>query len=164
MSSSNCCFLTYIQISEEADQMVWYSHPLKDFPQFVVIHTVKGFGIVNKAEVDVFLECCFFNDPAISISSDNLLKQYQQYNPTIQSLSEYKRAQNISQHILWASLFAQMVKNPPAMQGTCVWSLGWEDLLEQGKGYPLQYSGLENSMDCLVHGVSKSQTCLRYFH
>ena len=45
--------------------MVWYSHPLKNFPQFVVIHTVKGFGIVNKAEIDVFLELsCFFDDPA----------------------------------------------------------------------------------------------------
>ena len=45
--------------------MVWYSHLLKNFPQFVVIHTVKGFGIVNKAEIDVFLELsCFFNDPA----------------------------------------------------------------------------------------------------
>ena len=44
--------------------MVWYSHLLKNFPQFVVIYTVKGFGIVNKAEVDVFLELsCFFNDP-----------------------------------------------------------------------------------------------------
>ena len=45
--------------------MVWYSHLLKNFPQFVVIYTVKGFGIVNKAEVDVFLELsCFFDDPA----------------------------------------------------------------------------------------------------
>ena len=45
--------------------MVWYSHLLKNFPQFVVIHIVKGFGIVNKAEVDVFLELsCFFDDPA----------------------------------------------------------------------------------------------------
>ena len=44
--------------------MVWYSHLLKNFPQFLVIHTVKGFGIVNKAEVDVFLELCsFFDDP-----------------------------------------------------------------------------------------------------
>ena len=44
--------------------MVWYSHHFKNFPQFVVIHTVKGFGIVNKAEIDVFLELsCFFNDP-----------------------------------------------------------------------------------------------------
>ena len=45
--------------------MVWYSHLFKNFPQFIVIHTVKGFGIVNKAEVDVFLELfCFFDDPA----------------------------------------------------------------------------------------------------
>ena len=45
--------------------MVWYSHLLKNFPQFVVIHTVKGFGIVNKAELDVFLKLsCFFDDPA----------------------------------------------------------------------------------------------------
>ena len=64
MSSSNCCFLTCIQISQEAGQVVWYSYLFKNFPQFVVIHTVKGFGIVNKAEVDVFLELsCFFNDP-----------------------------------------------------------------------------------------------------
>ena len=45
--------------------MVWYSHLLKNFPQFIVIHTVKGFGIVNKAEINVFLELsCFFHDPA----------------------------------------------------------------------------------------------------
>ena len=64
MSSSNCCFLTCIQFSQEAGQLVWYSHLLKNFPQFIVIHTVKGFAIVNKAEVDVFLELsCFFEDP-----------------------------------------------------------------------------------------------------
>ena len=64
MPGSNCCFLTCIQISQEAGQVVWYSHLLKNFPQFVVIHTVKGFGIVDKAEVNVFLELsCFFNDP-----------------------------------------------------------------------------------------------------
>ena len=64
VSTSNCCFLTCIQISQEAGQVVWYSHLLKNFPQFVVIHTVKEFGIVHKAEVDVFLELsCFFNHP-----------------------------------------------------------------------------------------------------
>ena len=63
ISSSNCCFLSCIQISQRADKVAWYSHLFKNFPQFVVIHTVKGFGIVNKAEVDVFLELsCFFND------------------------------------------------------------------------------------------------------
>ena len=65
MSSSNCCFLTCIQVSQEAGQVVWYSHLLKNFPQFIVIHRIKGFGIVNKAEIDVFLELsCFFDDPA----------------------------------------------------------------------------------------------------
>ena len=62
MSGSNCCFLTCIQVSQEAGQVVWYSHLLRNFPQFVVIHTVKGFGLVNKA--DLFLELsCFFYDP-----------------------------------------------------------------------------------------------------
>ena len=65
MSSSNCCFLTCIRISQEADQVVWYSHLFQNFPQFIVIHTVKGFGIVNKAQIDVFLELsCFYNNPA----------------------------------------------------------------------------------------------------
>ena len=64
MSSSNYCFLTCIQISQKAGNVVWYSHLLKNFPQFVVIYTVKGFGVVNKAEVDAFLRLsCFFNDP-----------------------------------------------------------------------------------------------------
>ena len=63
MSSSNCFFLTCIQISQEAGQMVWYSHLFKNFPHFIVIHTVKVFGIVNKEEIDVSLELsCFFLD------------------------------------------------------------------------------------------------------
>ena len=64
MSSSNCCFLTCIQISQEAGQVVWHPHLFKKFSQFVVMYIVKGFGIINKAEVDVFLELsCFFDDP-----------------------------------------------------------------------------------------------------
>ena len=59
-----CFFLTCIQISHDAGKVVWYSHLLKNFSQFVVIHTVKGFSIVNEAEVDVFLKfSCFFCDP-----------------------------------------------------------------------------------------------------
>ena len=58
----------------------------------------------------------------------------------------------------WASLVAQLVKNPPTMQETWVRSLSWEDPLEKGKGYPLQTSGLENSMDCIVHRVTNSWT------
>ena len=61
ISISNCCSLTCIQISQEAGKPVWYSHLLKNIPQFLVIHTIKGFGVVKKA--DVFLEFCFFNDP-----------------------------------------------------------------------------------------------------
>ena len=65
MSSSNSCFLTCVQVSQEAGQVVWYSHLLKNFTQYIAIHTVKGFGIVNKAEIDVFLEpSCFSHDPA----------------------------------------------------------------------------------------------------
>ena len=64
MSHSNCCFLTCIQASQEAGKVVWYSHCFKNFPQVVVIHTVRGFSVVNEAEIDVFLEfSCFFYDP-----------------------------------------------------------------------------------------------------
>ena len=64
ISGSNCCFLSYIQVSQKTGQVVWYSHLLKNFPQFVLNHIVKGFGAVNKVEVDIFLEfSCFFYDP-----------------------------------------------------------------------------------------------------
>ena len=64
MSDSNYCILTCIQISQEAAKVVWCSHLLKNFPQFVVIHTVKVFGEVNKAEGDIFLEpSCFYYEP-----------------------------------------------------------------------------------------------------
>src|SRR5574337_940142 len=64
MSSSSCCFLTCIHVSQEAGHVVWYSHLFQNLLQCIVIHTVKGFGIVNKAEIDVFLELsCFFQDP-----------------------------------------------------------------------------------------------------
>ena len=62
---TNCCFLTCIQVSQEAGHVVRYSHLCKNFPESIVIHTAKGFGIINKAKVDVFLEySCFFSDPA----------------------------------------------------------------------------------------------------
>ena len=64
MSGCNCCFLTCIPISQEAGQVVWYSHLFQNFSQFIVIHTVKGLGLVNKAEVNIFLELsCLFCDP-----------------------------------------------------------------------------------------------------
>ena len=80
MYSSNCCFLTCIQISQEAGQVVWYSRLFQNFPQFIVSHTVKGFHIVNKAEIDVFLEfSCFFDDPT---NVDNLISGYSMFSKT----------------------------------------------------------------------------------
>ena len=71
MSCSNCCFLTCIQVSQEAGKVIWYSHLFQNFPQFIVIHTVKGFNIVSEADVDAFLEFpCFLYDPA---DVDNLI-------------------------------------------------------------------------------------------
>ena len=66
--------------------------------------------------------------------------------------------------LLWASLVAQLVKNLPAMRETWVQSLSWEDSPGERKGYPFQYSGLENSMDCRVYGIAKSRTRLSNFH
>ena len=71
MFGSNCCFLTCVQISQKAGKVALYNHLLKHLPQFVVIHIVKGFGIVNKSEVDVLLEfSCFIYDPT---DVDNLI-------------------------------------------------------------------------------------------
>jgi len=103
MCHSNCCFLTCIQVSQETGQVVWCSHLFKNFPQFVVIHTVKGLGVVNKAEVDVFLELsCFFDDPvdvgnlisdssAISKSSLNIWKftMYVLLKPGLENFENY---------------------------------------------------------------------------
>ena len=94
MSSSNSCFLTCIQISQEAGQVVCYSHLLKNFPQFIVIHTVKGFGIVNKAEIYVFLELSrFFDDPA---DVGHLMSGSSAFSKT--SLNIWK----FTVHILWS--------------------------------------------------------------
>ena len=91
MYSSNCCFLTCMQVSQEAGQVVWNSHLLKNFPHFVVIHTVKGFGIVNKAEIDVFLELsCFSNDPA---DAGNLISGSSAFSKT--SLNIWKFAVHV---------------------------------------------------------------------
>ena len=80
MFSSNCCFLTCIQVSQDTGQVVWYSHHFHNFPQFIVIHTVKGFGIVNKAQIDVFLELsCFFHDPA---DVGNLISGFSTFSKT----------------------------------------------------------------------------------
>ena len=80
MSVSNYCFLTCIQISKEAGKVVWYSHLCKNFPHFFVIHTVKGFGIVGEAEIDIFLEfSCFFDDPVLV---GNLISGFSAFSKT----------------------------------------------------------------------------------
>ena len=69
-----------MQVSQEAGQVAWYSHLFQNFPQFIVIHTVKGFGIVNKAEINVFLELsCFLHDPA---DVDNLISGSSAFSKT----------------------------------------------------------------------------------
>ena len=85
MSSSNCCFLTCIQVSQEAGQVVWYSHLFQSFLEVIVIHTVKGFGIVNKAEIGVFLELsCFFDDP---VDVGNLISGSSAFSKTSLNIS-----------------------------------------------------------------------------
>ena len=87
MSSSNCCFLTCIQVSQGVGQVVWYSQLFQNFPQFIVIYTVKGFGIVNKAEIDVFLELsCFFDDP---VDVGNLISGSSAFSKTSWNIGKF---------------------------------------------------------------------------
>ena len=91
MPSSNCDFLTCPQVSQEAGKVVWYSHLFKNFPQFVVIHAVKVLIIVNKAEVDVFLELsCFFNDP---MDVGDLISDFSAFSKS--SLNSWKFTVNV---------------------------------------------------------------------
>ena len=100
MSRSNCCFLTCIQVFQEADQVVWHSHLFQNFPQFIVIHTVKGFGIVNKAETDVFLELsCSFHDPA---DVGNLISGFSAFSKT--SLNIWKFMVQVLLSLAWRIL------------------------------------------------------------
>ena len=88
MSSSNCCFLTCIQVSQEAGLVVLYADLFQNFPQFIVIHTVKGFGIVKKAEIYVFLELsCFFHDP---VDVGNLISGSSAFSKTSLNIWKFK--------------------------------------------------------------------------
>ena len=151
---SNYCFLTSIQVSQEAGKVVWCSHLFKNFPQFVVIHTVKAFSVVNKAEVDVFLKFfCFLYDPsdvghlitsssAFSKSSLNIWKflVHLLLKPTLENFEHYFAS-------MWNECNCAIV---------C-----WE-----GNGTLLQYSYLENPSDsgawwAAVCGVAQSWTRLK---
>ena len=83
--------------------MVWYSHLFKNFPQFVVIHTIKGFGIVHKAEIDVFLELsCFFHDPA---DVGNLISGSSAFSKSSLNISKFMVHILLNYvHILWKFL------------------------------------------------------------
>ena len=124
MSSSNCYFLIYIQISQEAGKVVKYSLLFKNFPQFTVIHTIKGFRLVNEAEVDVFLELsCFSYDPVnvgnlisgsstFSKSSLNIWKflAHILLKPSLENFEHYlyeKRPHSV-RHI-WVSVFISLL-------------------------------------------------------
>ena len=102
MSSSNCCFLTCIHISQEAGQVVWYSHLFQSFPLLIVIHTVKAVGTVNKAEIDVFMKFSFFfNDP---VGVSNLISESSAFSKTslnIRNFMEVTLLANEMSAIVW---------------------------------------------------------------
>ena len=115
MSGSNCCFLTHIQISQEADQVVWSSHLLKNFPQYFVIHTVKG--IVNKA--DVFLELsCFFYDP---MDVGNLISGSSAFSKPSLNLAHYIYGQPHSE--LWVPTISQAQSQTPVREKSSITQL-----------------------------------------
>ena len=142
MASSNYCFLTCIQISQEAGKVVWYSHLLKNFPQFVVVHTVKGFDIVNKA--DIFLELSWFFDdstdvsnlisgsPAFSKSSLNIWKFIVQVllKPGLENFEHYfARLRWVqlcgSLNILWHCLSLGLEKEMATHSSILAWRIPW---------------------------------------
>ena len=180
MSSSNCCFLTGIQVSQEAVHVVWYSHLFQNCPPFVVIHTVKGFGIVNKAEIDVFLELsCFFydlTDVGNLISGSSAFSKSSVYIWSSWFTYCWSLAWRILSTALLAGESAQLYGSWGLPGGSVdkdsACNAGELDLIPrsgrppgEGNGNPLQYSCLENSMDkvtwrATVHGVAKSWTQL----
>ena len=164
MSSSNCCFLTCIQISQEAYQVFWYSHLLKNFPQFIVIHTVKGIGVVDKAEIDVFLELSYFLDDPVDVG--NLISGSSAFSKPIWNIWKFTvhillkpGLKNFEHYFtsvglpLWLSWYRTCLQCGRPRFSPWVGKIAGE-----GKGYPLQYSSLENSMNCKVYEVAKSWT------
>ena len=138
MFTSNCCFLTCIQISQEAGKLVWYSHLFKNFPQLVVIHTVKGFTIVNEAEINVFLEfSCFFYDPE---DAGNLISDSSAFSKS--SLNIWK----FSVHILLKPSLMDFEHDLTSMWNKCncvvVWTFfGIAFLWDWNENWPFQSCG-----------------------
>ena len=189
MSSSNCCFLTCIQISQEAGKVVRYSHLLQNFPQFVVIHTVKRLWHSQWSTVDVFLELSsFFDDPldvynlisGSSIFSRSSLDMWkfivhvllkpglENFEHYFTCMSEKAMATHSCTLVWWRSLV-----------GCCPWGSEQLDTTEwlhfhfslscigEGNGNPLQCSCLENSRGgrawwTAISGVTQSRTRLKW--
>ena len=156
MSSSNCCFLTCTQVSQEAGQVVWYSHLFQNFPQFILMHTVKGFSIVNKAEIDVF-----WNSLAFSMIQRML---------AIWSLVPLPfRKPAWTSGSSWFTYCWSLALENFEHSFTSVWD-EWNCVVVwaffgEGNGTPLQYSCLGNHMDrgawwAILHRVAKSRTRL----
>ena len=168
MFSSDSCFLTCIQICQEAGQVIWYSHLFKNFPQFVVIHTVKGFGIVNKAEIDVFLvlSCFLIIQQMLALWSLVPLPFLNSAWTSGSSLFTY--CWSLAWRI-WGFPGDSEVKASACNAEELVlitesdpWIPGSGRSPGEGNGNPLQYSCLENPMDRgawwpTVHGVAKSR-------
>ena len=137
MSRSNCCFLTCIQVSQEAGQVVWYSHLFQNFPQFVVIHTVKGFAVVSKA--DVFLELsCFFCDPT---DVGNLISSSSAFSKS--SLSIWKFLVHVQLKTRWRILSITLLA---CEMSAIVWSF------EHSLALPFFGTGMKTDLfQCCVH-------------
>ena len=120
MSGSNCCFLTCIQVFQEACKVVWYSHLFKTFPQFVVIHTIKVFGIVSEGEVDAFLEFpCHFYYPT---DDGNLISGSSAFSKS--SLNTWKVSIHILLKLGWRILTITLLWTifwPPDVKNWLIW-------------------------------------------
>ena len=145
---SNCCFFTCIQVSLEAGKVDCYYHLFKNFPEFVVIHTVKGFSLANEREVNPFLEfLCFSYDPTdvgnlfSACSKSNLyiwkFLVHLTWNLTwILSIILLACKMSTVVKVDWAFLVAQLLKNLSTMQETLVWTLGGENPVDKGYTTP----------------------------
>ena len=122
ISSSNCCFLTCIQVSQKAGQVVCYSHLFQNFPHFVVIHRIKGFGIVNKAEIDVFLKLsCFSDGPT---DTGNLISGSSAFSKT--SLNIWKFMVTYCWSLAWRILSITLLEKEMAAHSSILaWKIPW---------------------------------------